>query len=354
MICVFCVAAVSMAAADQADALFLGKTMAKVKRAVDRVGFPVKITSLVRKHFEKELATLKTRVKPASLGRVKEDFKRHQKKLFKSAKEFLGSRKSIISSLKKSWRAFLRDKDNKALIQRILLLAAQKKIDAELRKDVAELRRKMGVDGPAGASPQPARSDGKHVTASDDRCRTGPPESQGFCHAIVGLQKIGYTAYSVYASVSGGAIVAGGASLGVVFDTKGQVAGVVSRMGGLGIVGKIEFDISFGLIQGDILGAQGGSVGVSGGAELVVGLEGELSWSPPFTPPIPQIGVGVTFPGIGVGVLAFISESLIFPCPKGTVEVEEVIESRGGKSTSRVCRPVDGDGGVSDGGTGAR
>lgn len=228
------------------------------------------------------------------------------------------------------WGDALKDPKTYALLQRIVMKAAKKELDKDLKKDLADLTSLLKVKGwdPAeGKRPIQLPSipgfprvrmmvDADDEDAEADLARTevapvAKAAAKNKKKEKKSEPKMYEHTYAVTVNVSIGPGGSGAASIGITWDDEGNYKGLVSVGYGVGLQGRIELDLTYSIAPGTLADVPGMAIGVSGGAAYFAGGVAFVEWAVPGQFAIPTWGYGPTG-GFGAGIAYTSGDSYTF------------------------------------------
>ncbi len=221
--------------------------------------------------------------------------------------ETMGPYQGLVSAKAHKLTQLMDEESSREVIKRIILKAAKREIDAEVRKDVKALAALLKVPQEEGAKvPRlrvPKLQPVKAMKAkADDDDDDDSPEDEG---RVARKQKTVPPYPRVHAvtlNIGGGILANWAVSIGVVFDDEGEVKGLFSGGYGFGVQGRVGVDVAYTMIPSTTLeGAGGVGIGVQGDAAYIGGIALAVEWAVPGETPIPAWSVGGTA-GIGGGI----------------------------------------------------
>jgi hypothetical protein len=222
----------------------------------------------------------------------------------------MGPYRGLVQAKAHKLTELLDAESSRELIKRIILKAAKREIDADVRKDVKALAAMLRVpqeDGKKVARPRPPKllvkpTAVKAKARADDDADDDTPEEEGRIARKQQPAPPYPRVHAVMLNLGGGILANWAVAIGVVFDDEGNVKGLFSGGYGFGVQGRIGVDVTYTMIPSETLAGAGGvGIGVQGDAAYYGGIAVGVEWAVPAETAIPAWSVGGTV-GIGGGV----------------------------------------------------
>jgi len=221
----------------------------------------------------------------------------------KALPDTLGPYSKLIAAKSKQLTEVLNDEKKRELVQRIILKAANRELDAKLKADVKQLAAALKVSeenqkdlpGLSGV-PLPGLPkkgvEGLKAAGGDD-------DDEGIVAKKKKPKPLYPRVHAITLNLGMGVLANFSISIGVVFDDDGNVKGLFSGGYGFGIQGKVGVDVTYTMIsESKLADADGVGIGVVGDAAYYGGVAVGVSWAIPASNAIPSWSVG---PAVGVG-----------------------------------------------------